>query len=447
MHTYRQLFGISEFRTVFGAQCLTVASASIGSLALGMITYAATGNAIASGLAMCGGPLIRLIASWFLLSASDLLRPRTALCVTALASLAADLLQALPGLPWGARFAILALPWTVMSATGGAAMALVADILPSSAFLFGRATLNVAVGGMQIVGYALAGILLVELTTSDLFLGAAAASAGALALVAFGVRDHPARAVSRSPVRRARTLNRAILGSTYLRPILLANWVPNGLIVGCESLFVPLAGRHAGYLYTAATAGMLAGDILVGRFVPEQVRDRWLEPLRFLLAAPYLALLFHPPLGLVAAMAALASIGYAASLPLQERLVTRTSPDVRGQALGLNATGMLAFQGIGAVLAGALAELAGSRSAGAGTAIGVAAALSLSVTIALIPGLRRTTPGIPARPIPGAPGPGQVSQYARRTGALGGISHRSPIPSMRTSGRLVNRGQLRSTQG
>lgn len=317
MRTYRELFGVAEFRAVFAAQFLTVASASVGSLALGTITYAATRNAIASGLAMCGGPLIRLIASWFLLSASDLLRPRTALCVTATASLAADLLQALPGLPWGARFAILALPWIVMSATGGAAMALVADILPSSAFLLGRATLNI-VGGMQ--------------------------------------------------------------------------------IVGCESLFIPLAGRHAGYLYAATAAGMLAGDIVVGRFVPEQVRDRWLEPLRILLAAPYLALLFHPPLGLVAALAGLASVGYAASLPLQERLVRLTSPDVRGQALGLNATGLLAFQGIGAVLAGTLAELTGAGPAAAGTAIGIAAALSLGVAVALIPGLRRATPRNVIRP-------------------------------------------------
>jgi hypothetical protein len=391
VRTYRELFGLAEFRTIFAAQCLTVASASIGSLALATITYAATGNAIASGLAMCGGPLIRLVASWFLLSASDLLRPRTALGVTALVSLVADLLQAITGLPWGARFAILALPWIVMSATGGATLALVTDILPASAFVLGRATLNIAVGGMQIIGYGLAGILLLRLSTTDLFLCAAAASAGALALVAFGVGDHPVRAVSRSPVHRARTINRALLGSADLRPILLANWVPNGLIVGCESLFVPLAGRHAGYLYAATAAGMLAGDIVVGRFVPERVRDRWLEPLRFVLAAPYLLLLIHPPLGLAAVIGGVASVGYAASLPLQERLVTRTTPDVRGQALGLNGTGQLACQGIGAVLAGALTELLGDGVSAAGTAIGIVAALSLAVTLALMPGLRRTT--------------------------------------------------------
>jgi MFS family permease len=398
VRTYRDLFGVAEFRAIFAAQCLTVASASIGSLALGTIVYDATGNAIASGLALCGGPLIRLVASWFLLSASDLLRPRTALGVTALVGLAADLLQALPGLPWWTRFVILALPWVVMSATGGAALALVADIVPRPAFVLGRATLNIAVGGMQIVGYAAAGVLLIRLSTSGLFLCAAAASAGAVVLITRGIADHPPRAASPSPIRRSRALNRRLLASADLRPVLLANWLPNGLIVGCESLFVPLAGRHAGYLYAATAAGMLAGDILVGRFVPERTRDRWLGPLRFLLAAPYLVMLLRPPLALAAAAAGLASVGYAASLPLQERLVAHSSPDERGQVLGLNGTGLLAFQGVGAVVAGSLAQMWGSGPAAARAAIGVTAALSLAAAIALIPSLRRTSPQSQARP-------------------------------------------------
>lgn len=112
-----------------------------------------------------------------------------------------------------------------------------------------------------------------------------------------------------------------------------------------------------GYLYAATAAAMLAGDVLVGRFVTELVRDRLLEPLRFLHAAPYLVLLAHPPLALAAALVGVASVGYAATLPLQERIVIHTQPDVRGQALGINA---------------------------AGTATGLTAAVSL------IPGLRRT---------------------------------------------------------
>ncbi|HTW20107.1 MAG TPA: hypothetical protein VME70_07855 [Mycobacteriales bacterium] len=390
VRTYRELYGVPEFRVLFAAQCLAVGSSAVGSLALGTITYAVTHNPVLTGLSMFGGPLVRLVASWFLISASDLLRPRTALGITAAVGCVADALQAIPGMPWWMRFVILALPWVAMSATGGSALALVADILPPGSFVFGRATLNIAVGGMQIVGYGLAGLLLLELTTTDLFLVAAGASLIALVITVSGIRDHPPRATSDSAVRRAHAVNLALLGSRMLRPVFLAGWVPNGLVVGCESLFVPFAGRHAGYLYAATAAGMLLGDVVIGRFTSDRTRDRLLEPLRFLLAIPYILFLVHPSLEIGIPLGFAASFGYAASLPLQERLVTYTDQGVRGQVLGLNSTGMMAMQGIGALLAGLAAQHLGTGPSAAATGIGVMGCASLTVTVLLIPGLRRT---------------------------------------------------------
>lgn len=117
-----------------------------------------------------------------------------------------------------------------------------------------------------------------------------------------------------------------------------------------------------------------------------------IEPLRILLALPYLGFLLHPGLIAAGALGLVASIGYAASLPLQERLVTHTAHDIRGQVLGLNSTGMLGMQGIGAAAAGALAQLLGAEASAARTTIGIVAAASLAVTLALTPGLRLTRP-------------------------------------------------------
>ena len=61
-----------EFRALFVTQCLTVGAASVGSLALGTIIYTSTGSPVLSALAMFGGPLIRLVATWFFAAASDL---------------------------------------------------------------------------------------------------------------------------------------------------------------------------------------------------------------------------------------------------------------------------------------------------------------------------------------------------------------------------------------
>ena len=59
-----------------------------------------------------------------------------------------------------------------------------------------------------------------------------------------------------------------------------------------------------------------------------------------------------------------------------------TPDELRGHALGLHSSGMLAMQGVGAAFAGVIAELTS-----AATAMTVMAAISITVTLALAPGL------------------------------------------------------------
>ena len=106
-----------------------------------------------------------------------------------------------------------------------------------------------------------------------------------------------------------------------------------------------------------------------------------------LLALPYLGFLFSPPLTIALVLGFVASAGYSASLPLQERLVGATEPETRGQAFGLYSTGLMVGQAIGATIGGALAS-----KLGATYAIGTLAVASVCITAALRPGLRRSTP-------------------------------------------------------
>jgi predicted MFS family arabinose efflux permease len=126
---------------------------------------------------------------------------------------------------------------------------------------------------------------------------------------------------------------------------------------------------------------MLAGDMLTGRFVPPRWRERLSAPLRLLLAAPYLAFALHPELPVAVAAIVLASVGYSASLLLQQRLMALTPDSLSGHALGLHSSGMLTMQGVGAALAGAVAGL---TSPGAAMAV----MAMISVTVILAPGLR-----------------------------------------------------------
>ena len=197
-----------------------------------------------------------------------------------------------------------------------------------------------------------------------------------------------------SVVRRTAAVNRRLFASPVIRPLYLALWVPNGLIVGCESLFIPYGhsgsaghGAVAGWLFAATAAGMMAGDLLVGRFVPEGWRDRFIEPLRLLLAVPYLFFFLDPPLAVAVPLGFLASAGYAASLPLQDRLIRHTDDAIQGQVLGLHANGVMIWQAIGALIAGAAASWLSPAAA-----IGTMAVASTAVTLLLVASLRRSAP-------------------------------------------------------
>jgi MFS family permease len=388
MRTYRDVFALREFRVLFLARCMTMAAISIASLALGATTYASTDSTVLTALSMFGGPLVTLVGSATVLGASDSMGPRRAASVMPMAFAAAFLLQALPELAWGWRFAILAFPYLVGSATSGSTMRLLHDIVPPDGFVLGRATLNIAVGVMQIAGFGLGGLLLVWLSPSTLFLVAALGAAAVAVVLRLGIRERTGIASDKGLVTRTKAVNRALLGSPVTRPLYLAMWIPNGLIVGCEALFIPFGGKSgAGYLFATTAAGMLLGDVIVGRFVPPERRDRMIEPLRLLLALPYLGFVFSPSLPAALPLAFLASAGYSASLPLQERLVGTTAATTRGQAFGLYSAGLMVGQAFGAAIAGALAA-----GVGAAHSMGALAAASLCITLVLIPGLRRSAP-------------------------------------------------------
>jgi predicted MFS family arabinose efflux permease len=217
-----------------------------------------------------------------------------------------------------------------------------------------------------------------------------------LVIVRFGVRGRPARSGrsgrSGRIVRHTAAVNRRLLRSPVTRPLYLALWVPNGLVVGCESLFVPYgnaaSGGHgslAGWLFASTAAGAMAGDLVVGRFVPPEWRDQLIGALRVLLAAPYLLFFLNPPPAAAVTLGFLAATGYAASLPLQDRLIRHTDDAVQGQVLGLHMNGMMTWQAIGALTAGTVASFLPPA-----TAMGTMAAASTAVTLLLIPGLRRS---------------------------------------------------------
>ena len=411
--TYRSLLAIREFRALFVNRCVVVISVAASGLALATITYQATRSAVLSGLSLFGGPLVSLVVSQLLLASSDRVRPRTALISQLGAALVSDTLQLVPGMPWQARFGLLTIPYAAYAMFAGTRWVLIGEIAPAGSYILARSLMNLADGGMQVVGYGVGGLALLWLSPRGLFAVAALADLVSLASVRFGLRDRPARAVrDRDPagppadgrggqaaghegvVQRTAAVNRRLLGSPVTRPLYLALWVPNGLVVGCESLFVPYGhaasaghGALAGWLFASTAAGMMAGELAIGRFADPGWRDRLIQPLRLLLAVPYLFFFLDPPPAVAVPLGFAAAAGYAASLPLQGRLLRNTDDAIQGQVLGLHMNGMMLGQAIGALIAGAVASVLPPAAA-----MGTMAATSTAVTLMLVPGLRRSAP-------------------------------------------------------
>ncbi|MFH9014836.1 MFS transporter [Streptomyces sp. NPDC017943] len=379
MRSYRELFRTPEFTPFFVAASAQTVAQTMAGLALGTLVYRATGSPLLSAVSMFGSSLVQVLGATFLLSAADRLPPRAALTSLALLFAAATAALALPGLSVAALFAIVLARGLAESVGGGVRWGLLNEILTKDGYLLGRSVFNMMSGVMQIAGYATGGTLVALLSPRASLLVAAGLYLAAAATLRLGLTVRPPRTTGRPSVRATWRANALLWSSPPRRQVYLALWIPNGLVVGCESLYVSYAPEAAGTLFACAALGMLAGDVLVGRLLPPALRRRLGFPLLLLLALPYVPFLLLPPLPLAAAAVTLASAGFGASLVQQERLVELTPDDMTGHALGLHSAGMLTMQGVAAALAGSVAQL--TSPAGAMTAM---AAASAAVTLLLM---------------------------------------------------------------
>ncbi|MDT0614304.1 MFS transporter [Streptomyces lancefieldiae] len=381
--SYAELFRTPEFSPLFLSTSAGIAAQTVSGLALGTLVFRATNSPLLSAVSMFGPSLAQVLGATFFLSGADRLAPRTTLAGLSLAFAAATAALALPGLPVWAMLAVVLVEGLIASLGGGVRWGLLNEILSKGGYLTGRSVFNMMTGLMQIAGYATGGVL-VTLLSPRLCLLLAAGLYAVAAGLALRLSHRPPRATGRPSVAVTWRTNALLWSRAPRRHVYLALWIPNGLVVGCESLYVSYDPRAAGTLFACAALGMLAGDVTVGRLLPARLRPRLGIPLLVLLAAPYLVLFLRPPLPLTAVLVALASVGFGASLVQQERLVALTPDELSGHALGLHSAGMLTMQGVAAALAGTVAQFTSPA-----TAMTAMALASLAVTLTLTVASRR----------------------------------------------------------
>ncbi|MFD3926781.1 MFS transporter [Streptomyces sp. NPDC058614] len=378
MRSYSELFRTREFTPLFLSAAFQGAAQTVGMLAIATLVFRATESPLLSALSMFGPQLAQVVGATTLLSAADRLAPRATMTGIGLAFALGTAAMALPGLPLGAVFALILVLGLIGSLGGGVRWGLLNEILAKDGYLLGRSVFNMMSGLIQITGFATGGVLVVLLSPRvTLLMAAALYLAGAL-VTRLGLSRRPPRAAGRPSIAQTWRTNARLWSYAPRRNVYLLLWIPNGLIVGAESLYVSYAPERAGLLFAFAALGMLVGDVTTGRLLPPRIRRRLGIPYLVLLAAPFLVFALNPGTAVAAACVTLASVGFGASLIQQERLMELTPDELSGHALGLHSSGMLTMQGISAALAGAAAQLTSP-----GTAMALMAVASLAATAVL----------------------------------------------------------------
>ncbi|MGW3665630.1 MFS transporter [Streptomyces sp. NPDC005141] len=402
MRSYSELFRTREFTPLFLSSCFRTAASTVSGLALATLVYRATQSPLLTALSMFGPSLAQVVGATTLLSAADRLPPRATVAGIAALFGLGTAAMAIPGLPVWTIFALLLLLGLIQSCGGGVQWGLLNEILAKEGYLLGRSVFNMMSGVAQVVGFATGGVLVALLSPRVTLLLAAGLYLAAALTARLGLTPRAPRATGRPSIARTWRTNARLFSSPERRTLYLLLWVPNGLVVGCESLYVSYAPSRAGALFAFAAFGMFVGDVTTGRFLPPRVRARLGIPFLLLLATPYLFFVLRPGVAVAAVLVAVASIGFGSSLIQQERLVALIPDELSGHALGLHTAGMLTMQGVSAALAGGIAQLTSP-----GTAMTVMAAASIGVTLTLAPSLLRrgASPdrGRPEVPAPNGP--------------------------------------------
>jgi MFS family permease len=436
--TVRGVFALSEFRALWSAQALSTAGDQFAQVAIAFLVYSRTGSPFLTALAYAltylppavGGAPLSGLAQLFprqqVMIALDLIR----------AGLVA--LIALPQLPFPVLCTLFFATMLLGTPFSAARSALLPEVLPGRMLPAGSAITQRTAQAGQVAGFLVGGGLVAWLGTGrTLALDSLSFSLSALVLACW-VRPRPTpprpAAAAPSPYEITWAGVSAVFGCPVLRTLVLFGWLA-GFAVVPEGLAAPYAhslGGGAptiGLLMAALAAGTVLGGCALGRLLRPTERLRPMGWLAMLSCAPLVFSLAHPPLPAVLLLWGLAGLGSAYQLTAAAAFAQALPAAQRAGAFAVAQSGLLAAQGLGIVLAGAVAQRTGPQAAVALAGLtGLLAAATLATEWTsrrpvLLTMLRAASaaalspPGSPAATPPGATPPGATPPGATPPGA------------------------------
>lgn len=358
------VFGIAEFRAMWSAETLSVAGDQLARVALAVLVFSRTESAALTGLTYALTFVPSFVGGALLGGLGDRYPRRTVMVAADVARAALIGAAAIPGVPLWALCVLVA----TMTLLGGpfkaSQQALLPTVLPGLMYTSGMAVRNISMQAAQLVGFAGGGALVSVLNPSvGLVLDAGTFALSAVVLLV-GVRSRPPASTLRVPFLASMTVGaRLVWRDPGLRALLGLCWLA-GFYVVPEALAAPYAASlgvgplAVGAIMASDPLGSVIGGVLFSKWVPEQTQHRVIGLLGVLAGLPLVVCALRPPLLISMLLFALSgAIATAYNIQGVASFVRRLPDEQRAQGSGLLSSGLVTVQGIGALLAGALADV------------------------------------------------------------------------------------------
>ncbi|MBL3808388.1 MFS transporter [Streptomyces sp. BRB081] len=364
--TYRTVLAVREFRMIFLAQVIATLGNVVAQITLSIMVYQRTQSPLLSSLTFALGFVPYVFGATLLSAVADRHPARDVMVACQAVSCVVVGTMAIPGMPIPVLLVLLLVLGTVAPVFQGARAASLPDLLSGSGYVLGRSLLRLVSQSTQIIGFAVGGLLLLVMTSSQALLEAAAGFGLAVLLLRFGTRRRAARepegGTQGSVARASLSGVRQVLAVPGLRPLLLLTWLPPAFAVAPEALASPYADElgggpaAVGLLLCAAPAGSVVGELLAGTLLTARTRVRMVLPTAVLMFLPLLGFAFRPGLWTSVALLTVCGLGFTYAMGLDQRVLDATPEELRGRALTITLAGLMITQGLGFAAAGAVAE-------------------------------------------------------------------------------------------
>jgi predicted MFS family arabinose efflux permease len=410
--TFRDLFGVVEFRGLWLAQILSVAGDQLARVALTVLVYDRTRSALLAAVTFAAGVLPMFLGSLTLAGLADRFSRRKMMISTDVVSGLLMACMALPGVPLAILVALLSFVTMIGALFLAARAATYPDILRGDAYALGTAVTMTTVMFAQVAGFAVGGAVVAFLGVRVSLLADAATFGASALIIRTRVHDRPvlrARTGGRhgaagpqdptgqpraswSPATSAATGLRLVFSNAALRTPMLFGWL-SAFYELPEGVATPLAAEAhggavtVGLILAAMAFGSAAGALGFSRMGSAEWRNRLTGPLSIAACACLLPFAADPVLPGALLILIVSGLLGCYQVAANASFVQATSASERSQAFGIAQGGISLGQSAAIIVAGFAAQHVSADQVITASG-GIGALCATALTLATIRGNR-----------------------------------------------------------